>query len=100
MKKISSKKESLGKIDMLPEYDFSQGTRGKHYKAYREGHEVKVHKSDGTTVVQCFKLEEGAVMLESDVRKYFPDSDAVNNALRSLIQLIPGKLRATVKAKQ
>lgn len=99
MKKISSKKEVSEKGEMLPEYDFSGGVRGKHYKAYRKGHEVKIHKTDGTTVVQCFKLEEGAVMLESDVRKYFPDSDAVNKALRSLIQIIPGKLRTTVKAK-
>lgn len=99
MKKISSKKEGYEKGDMLPEYDFSGGVRGKHYKTYRKGHEVKIHKTDGTTVVQCFKLEEGAVMLESDVRKYFPDSDAVNKALRSLIQIIPGKLRTVAKAK-
>ncbi len=99
MKKISSKKEGSEKSDMLPEYDFSGGVRGKHYKAYRKGHEVQIHKTDGTTVVQCFKLEEGAVMLESDVRKYFPDSDAVNNALRALIQIIPGKLRTVAKAK-
>lgn len=99
MKKISSKKEVSEKSEMLPEYDFSGGVRGKHYKAYRKGHEVKIQKTDGTTTVQCFKLEEGAVMLESDVRKYFPDSDAVNKALRSLIQLIPGKLRTIAKAK-
>jgi len=99
MKKISSKKEVSEKCGMLPEYDFSGGVRGKHSKAYRKGHEVKIHKTDGTTVVQCFKLEEGAVMLESDVRKYFPDSDAVNRALRSLIQIIPGKLRTVAKSK-
>jgi hypothetical protein len=99
MKKISSKKEVSEKGEMLPEYDFTSGVRGKHYKAYRKGHEVKIHKADGTTVVQCFKLEEGAVMLESDVRKYFPDSDAVNKALRSLIQIIPEKLRTVAKAK-
>lgn len=99
MKKISYKKEVSEKGEMLPEYDFSGGVRGKHYKAYRKGHEVKIHKADGTSVVQCFKLEDGAVMLESDVRKYFPDSDAVNRALRSLIQIIPGKLRTVAKAK-
>jgi hypothetical protein len=31
---------------MLPEYDFSQGVRGKHYQTYREGHTVKIHKTD------------------------------------------------------
>lgn len=81
--------------DMLPEYDFRNGVRGKHYKAYREGHTVKIHKSDGTTVVHYFTLEDGAVMLEPDVREYFPDSEAVNNALRSLITLIPEKREKT-----
>jgi hypothetical protein len=55
---------------MLSEYDFSKmkgGVRGKYYKAYREGHTVKILKMDGTTVVQHFTLEDGAVMLEPDV---------------------------------
>jgi len=56
---------------MNPEYDFKGGVRGNHYQAYRNGHRVKVHKADETTVVQYFKLEEGAVMLEPDVRKYW-----------------------------
>lgn len=86
--------------DMRPEYDFTRmtgGIRGKYYKAYRAGHTVKIHKTDGTTVVQHFQLEDGAVMLEPDVREYFPDSEAVNKALRCLIPLISKKHR--VKAK-
>lgn len=78
--------------EMLPEYDFTNmkgGVRGKYYKAYREGHTVEIHKADGTTSVQYFRLEDGAVMLEPDVRKYFPDSEAVNRALRGLIALAP-----------
>jgi hypothetical protein len=88
--------------DMRPEYDFKSmvgGVQGKYYKAYRAGHTVKIHKADGTTVVQHFKLEDGAVMLEPDVRKYFPDSETVNKALRSLIDLIPRKRRAVSKEK-
>ena len=84
--------------DMRPEYDFSTmkgGVRGKYCKAYREGHKVVVHKEDGTDSVQYFKLEDGAVMLEPDVRKYFPTSDAVNKALRSLIEIIPVKRSAS-----
>jgi len=79
---------------MLPEYDFKKmagGVRGKYYKAYRAGHTVKINKKNGTTIVQHFKLEDGAVMLEPDVRKYFPDSEAVNNALRCLIPLLSKK---------
>ena len=84
--------------DMRPEYDFSTmkgGLRGKYYKAYREGHKVVVHKEDGTDTTQYFKLEDGAVMVEPDVRKYFPTSDVVNKALRSLIEIIPAKRSAS-----
>jgi hypothetical protein len=45
-------------------------------------------KADGSTSVQYFKLEDGAVMLEADVRRYFPDSESVNKALRSLIEIM------------
>ena len=91
MKKKLSKHQEADNHDMLPEYDFKDGIRGKHYKTYRRGHKVEIHKMDGTTTVQYFKLEDGAVMLEPDVRLYFPDSEAVNKTLRSLIGLIPGK---------
>lgn len=86
--------KSLENSDMLPEYDFSGGVQGKHYQAYREGHTVKIYEADGTVTVQYFTLEEGAVLLEPDVREYFPDSEAVNKALRGLIALIPEKQKA------
>ena len=77
--------------NMLPEYYFSgkQGERGKYHQAYRQGHQVKIHQPDGTVETHYFTLEEGAVMLEPDVSAYFPDSKAVNRALRGLIALIP-----------
>ncbi len=101
MKKAVSK-EISEKQDMRPEYDFSSmkgAVRGKYYKAYRAGHKVVIHHTDGTTSVQYFKLEEGAVMLEPDVRKYFPSSDSVNKALRSLIAIIPSKKRTSAHTK-
>ncbi len=75
---------------MKPEYDFTsrKGERGKYYKAYREGHTVRIHQPDGTVTVQYFGLEDGAVMLEPDVRAVFPDSESVNAALRSVIELM------------
>jgi len=85
---------------MLPEYDIkkmSGGVRGKYYKTYRSGHTVKINKEDGTMIVQHFKLEDGAVLIEPDVRKYFPDSEAVNNALRCLIPLLSKKYRRKTK---
>ena len=54
--------------DMLEEYDFSKGLRGKYAKRYAEGTNV--------------------VVIKPDVAKYFPDHDAVNEALRSLAEII------------
>jgi hypothetical protein len=101
MKKSASKKISY-KEDMKSEYDFSHmkaAERGKYYKAYRAGHKVVIHQADGTTSVQYFKLAEGAVMLEPDVRKYFSNSESVNKALRSLISIIPRKRRTSAHTK-
>lgn len=95
--KISKAQKQEENNEMLPEYDFRSGVRGKHYEAYRRGHTVTIHKTDGTTEVQHFKLEEGAVMLEQDVRAYFPDSETVNKALRGLITLLPKKSKTRAR---
>lgn len=54
--------------DMLEEYDFSKGIRNKYSEKYKEGANV--------------------VVIEPDVLKYFPDLESVNQALRSLAQII------------
>ena len=62
MKNAVSKGASK-KDDMKAEYDFSNmkgAVRGKYYKKYRAGHKVEIHQDDGSVLVQCFKLEEGA----------------------------------------
>jgi hypothetical protein len=84
--------------DMLPEYDFSgmKGVRGKYYQSMRKGYTVRVHNEDGTITVQQFGP---TITLEPDVAKYFPDSESVNNALRTLIILIPDKQVGEKKAK-
>ena len=71
--------------EMRDEYDFSTGVQGKHYRAYREGHAVRVTKTNGTVEERHFTLEDGAVMLDPDLRARFPDSESVNKALRSLV---------------
>jgi hypothetical protein len=71
--------------EMREEYDFSRGVRGKHFEAYRRGHTVKIGKRDGSVEVRYFTQEDGAVMLDPDVKSHFPDSKSVNKALRSLI---------------
>lgn len=100
MKKVKSKATEPEIDEMRPEYDFKNmtgGVRGKHYKAYRQGHTVTIHQNDGSTIVQHFTLEDGAVMLERDVREYFPDSESVNKALRCLIPLVPKKRKTKRK---
>jgi predicted peptidase len=78
---MATKKQSE-KSDILPEYDFKSGARGKRHKAYSRGHNVKINN------------EDGAVMLAPDVREYFHDSDSVNDALRALIKLLPKKRKS------
>ena len=79
--------------DMQPEYDFSgrTGVRGKYYQRLRQGYTIKVQREDGTTLVQHVTRPEGTVTLDADVREYFPDAEAVNTALRTLIHLVPQK---------
>jgi hypothetical protein len=47
--------------------------------------------------MQQVEPPEGAVILEPDARAYFPDSEAVNRTLRTLISLIPEKNKTTKK---
>ena len=83
--------------DMRAEYDFTGGVRGKHYRAMQAGYIITIHKSDGTTVVKDVMPKEGAVVIEPDIRMYFPDSGSVNKALRCLIPLLSKKRRAKPK---
>jgi len=65
-----------GDAEMLPEYDFADGERGKYAARYAEGTNL--------------------VALAPDVAEAFPDSESVNDALRSLIELarkVPAKPR-------
>jgi len=64
--------------DMLEEYDFSEGVRGKYAKRYAEGTNV--------------------VLIDPDVAEFFPNHDTVNDALRSLIRII--KKRQNLFAEQ
>jgi len=74
--------------EMRVEYDFSKAERGKFYRPLDKGYTVHVEQSDGTVVVNHYTLAEGAILLAPDVREYFSDSQAVNEALRSLIHLM------------
>ena len=96
MKKANSREITERDGDMRPAYDFASGERGKHVKDLRTGYSVKIHQTDGDTLVQNFKIEDGAVILDPDVRQYFPDSESVNSALRCLIPLLDPERKARV----
>jgi len=97
MKKVATKKVQMEDNDMRPEYDFTDGVRGKHYRAMQNGYTITIHKADGTTVVKDVMPKEGVVVLEPDIRAYFPDSESVNKALRCLIPLLPKKYSVKTK---
>jgi len=66
--------------DMLEEYDFSAGVQGKYSKRYSEGTNV--------------------VVIEPDVARFFPDHDSVNQALRSLSEIIKKQKKLHKKSIQ
>ncbi len=64
------------------------------------GYTITVLQPNGKTLVKEVKPRDDAVILEPDVREYFPDSESVNTALRSLIRLIPKKRGSGTKSKK
>ena len=83
MKKVSSNKAD-GETG-IPETNFSRGVRGRYASALkRDGYTVRVYRSDGTAMEKQV-LGASVVSLDPDVQAYFPDSRAVNRALRKLI---------------
>lgn len=59
--------------EMRPEYDFSQGIRGKYAKKYAQGTNI--------------------IILDPDVADLFPDSKSVNDALRVLVKVAQQKVK-------
>jgi len=100
MKKNLSKTTTTSAEDMQPEYDFSAGVRGKYAKALREhGYTIRVYEADGT-YTETRVLGEKTVLLEPDVWEYFPNSQAVNEALRALIAIAPKKQKVTLREEK
>ncbi len=97
MTKASAKKVAVENDDMRAEYDFSGGVRGKHAKMMQDGYTITIHNTDGTTTVKTVEPRQSTVVLEPDVAAYFPDSEAVNNALRTLINLVPKPRKTRVR---
>jgi hypothetical protein len=77
MRKVRSRRDA---DEMLPEYDFSGGVRGKYANRFAEG-----------TIM---------VVLDPDVAELFPDPRSVNNALRALGQIIRERARKTSRLRR
>ncbi len=63
---MSKSEEKANAGEMLPEYDFSGGVRGKYARRYAEGSNIAV--------------------IAPDLVEAFPTSDAVNAALRTVVE--------------
>ena len=85
MKKAVAKKlwESSARVaesDMVPEYDFSKAKRNRYAGRFAKGVTV--------------------IVLDPDVAEVFPNSAAVNRALRTLVEAAPRPRRkATAKRR-
>lgn len=59
--------------EMLDEYDFSGGVRGKYVSRFKKGGNV--------------------VILDPDVAEFFNDSESVNDVLRSIMHIIRNQIK-------
>jgi hypothetical protein len=66
--------------DMLEEYDFSRGVRGKYTGRFAEGANI--------------------VVIDPDVAEYFPDHDSVNESLRSLVTILEKRKKAESRIRR
>ena len=74
---MSNESHNADNDEMHSEYNFSKGVRGKYADRFAEGTNL--------------------ILLQPDVAKEFPDSESVNEALRSLLRsrkTKPGRERA------
>ncbi|HVF50059.1 MAG TPA: hypothetical protein VNA19_08230 [Pyrinomonadaceae bacterium] len=65
---MKKEENSVRDDEMLDEYDFSGGVRGKYAERFARGSNV--------------------VVLDPDVARVFADSESVNQALRALAEII------------
>ena len=64
--------------EMLDEYDFSNGVRGKYVNRFKKGSNI--------------------IILDPDVAEIFSDSESVNKALRSIARIIRNQMKSHNKS--
>jgi hypothetical protein len=62
-----------GEEEMTEEYDFNNGVRGKYIDRFKDGSNI--------------------IILDPDVAEIFKDSEAVNNALRTIAHIIREEIK-------
>ena len=72
---MKTKSATGKKQQQVPDYDFSDGVRGKYAARFATGTNV--------------------VVLSPDVAEFFPDSEAVNEALRTLVRVSAKTVRTS-----
>jgi hypothetical protein len=79
---VKTMKKMPNDPDLLEEYDFTGGVRGKYAKRYAQGTNV--------------------VVIDPDVAEYFSDHESVNESLRGLVSIIKRQslLKRPGKAKR
>lgn len=75
---MSQESKPIGKEEMRAEYEIRGGVRGKYYERYQQGTNV--------------------ILLEPDVAAVFHNSQAVNRALRMLIDLARAQVDDTSRS--
>jgi hypothetical protein len=74
-----TKSDGTAEPERTPDVDFSGGVRGKYAERY----------DDGATLVA----------ISPDVAAYFPDSEAVNEALRTLVRVSGRNIRIPARKR-
>ena len=72
---MKKSKAKTAPTDMLKEYDFSGGVRGKYAKRFAQGTNI--------------------VVLDPEVARVFPDSESVNRILRALSEVLKRQKKAS-----
>jgi hypothetical protein len=97
MSKTNYTPSNIDEDDLLPEYDFSRGVRGKHHQAYRQGHSVTISHQDGTNSNQHFPGSRVVAKLTTEYQLTLPKGiiDQIQSSEYFEIEVEDGKIILT-----
>jgi hypothetical protein len=97
MNKTNYTSSNIDEDDLLPEYDFSQGVRGKHHQTDRQGHSVTISYQDGTNSTQHFPSSRVVAKLTTEYQLTLPKGiiDQIQSSEYFDVQVEHGKIILT-----